>query len=127
MADPMRCKSARVVQGPVIFCTVEVIDPVQFCFQVSLCKCLQMRQHFCLRVSEVFDKPIEYARNDDFVVLTARDDTDKPDRAFAKQVMEKATELRRQIATEWLGNEIPPGIGRTHLTVMITADQLKKQ
>jgi hypothetical protein len=66
-----------------------------------------------------------FANNDDFVVLTATEDQDaiEPDGDFAQRVMVRASELRKQIATEWLGDEIPSGVGRTHLTVLLTASE----
>ncbi len=42
---------------------------------------------------------------------------------LADQVLTRAEELRRDIALEWLGKELPDGRGRTHITVELSKDK----
>lgn len=58
-----------------------------------------------------------FAHNDNFVVLA-------PDQSLAAEVLNKANVFRKQIAEEWLGEELPPGIGEAliHVTLSATED-----
>jgi hypothetical protein len=60
------------------------------------------------------------ASNDSFVVLTSAEDPYTSDREFAREVARKAAEYRREIAVEWLGADLPPSVGRTYLSVLLT-------
>lgn len=53
--------------------------------------------------------------NDNFIVLVAQQDGD--DQGFTRQVCNRANHYRDLIAREWLGEELPPGVGRTTIHV----------
>ncbi len=44
------------------------------------------------------------------------------DRQMAVDVLKEVERLREEIAIEWLGQPLPPGVGRTIVSVRITAD-----
>jgi len=52
-----------------------------------------------------------------FTVLTPAESSREAANAFAKAVLERAEQLRKQIAIEWLGDELPPSIGPVILNV----------
>jgi hypothetical protein len=54
----------------------------------------------------------EMAYNENFVVTAA-------ERAIANEVLAKAEQFRREVAEEWLGEELPPSIGRVMIDVQI--------
>lgn len=64
-----------------------------------------------------------FASNDDFIVHVAADGEQVADRTLAQGIARRATEYRKRIAEEWLGQELPPSVGRTCLSVMLTDDQ----
>ncbi len=43
-----------------------------------------------------------------------------PSEAIAKTVLQNAGEYRRQVALEWLGEELPPSVGRVRIHVELT-------
>jgi len=53
------------------------------------------------------------AYNDDFIVLA-------PNQSLADGVLAKASAFRREIALEWLNEEIPLGVGRTVIHVQLS-------
>jgi hypothetical protein len=53
------------------------------------------------------------ALNDNFVVSATTQE-------LAEAVLEQAEELRKQIAREWLGEELPPGVGFTSICATLT-------
>jgi hypothetical protein len=52
-----------------------------------------------------------------FIVLTPAVPSQEAAEVFAKAVLERAEQLRKQIAVEWLGEELPPSIGPVLLNV----------
>lgn len=56
------------------------------------------------------------ARSENFTVYAH-------DRQMAVDVLKEVEQLREEIAIEWLGEPLPPGIGRTIVSVRITADK----
>ena len=55
--------------------------------------------------------------NDNFSVLAPAESTRASEQSFAKDVLEKAEYYRKTIAKEWLGEELPAGVGRTLINV----------
>jgi len=53
------------------------------------------------------------AYNENFVVLA-------PNQLLADAVLSKASAFRREVAIEWLNEEIPPGLGRTVIHVQLS-------
>lgn len=58
-----------------------------------------------------------HAFNENFSVLVEANPSQEAAQQIAEQVLERADVLRKQIALEWLGSEIPEGIGRTSITL----------
>jgi len=56
--------------------------------------------------------------SNNFIVLVA--DDAEPD--FAQQVLDRAEEYRQNIAVEWLGDALPPSVGRTIVNVKLAAE-----
>lgn len=52
------------------------------------------------------------ARSENFIVMA-------PDQVLADQVLVRAEDYRRQAAKEWLGQELPPGVGRAIIHVVV--------
>ena len=67
------------------------------------------------RLTERLDVGI--AGGDNFTVVAPRGEH------LAAKVLSRAEELRRNIALEWLGEELPEGQGRTHITVELAKDK----
>lgn len=62
-----------------------------------------------------------FAYDTDFVVQATGDGaTNNVDRKFATKVVEHAAKYRREVAQKWLGEELPPSVGRTQLTVLVS-------
>jgi hypothetical protein len=55
---------------------------------------------------------VGFVRSEDFIVFA-------PDEPLAEAVLARAEQLRRQIAEEWFGEELPPGAGRTLIHVRV--------
>lgn len=56
-----------------------------------------------------------FSRSDNFIVLAA-------DATLADEALARAEQYRREIAQEWLGEELPPSVGQTVLHVAIDGD-----
>ena len=56
--------------------------------------------------------------SDNFIVLVA-DDTEP---GFAQQVLDRAEEYRQDIAIEWLGEALPPSVGRAIVNVKLAME-----
>lgn len=61
--------------------------------------------------------------NDNFIIFTPTEPTHGTDQAFAEQLLARAEEFRRELAVEWLGSPLPPGAGRTILSVKLTENE----
>jgi len=64
-----------------------------------------------------------FATSDNFTVLTPRQETSEAANRYANRLARTAESLRREIAREWLGGELPPRQGRTLVTVSFEADR----
>ncbi len=64
-----------------------------------------------------------YARSDNFTVLTPQFATAQEANAYAQEILYSAEHLRRRIACEWLGEELPQSVGRTVVTVSWNLDR----
>lgn len=64
-----------------------------------------------------------FVHNENFVVLTEATISQQATQDYAQSVLVKAEEYRKQIAIEWFGEELPPGIGRSTINVRYTSDQ----
>lgn len=58
-----------------------------------------------------------FVHDESFMVFTGNQGTQEEQDAYAQQVLEMAHQYRAEIAREWLGEEIPAGIGRTVINV----------
>src|SRR5690349_24803804 len=64
--------------------------------------------------------PVEaagFVHSANFIVFTPPVPSQEAADVFAKAILDRAEQLRRQIAIEWLGNELPPSIGPVMLNV----------
>lgn len=57
------------------------------------------------------------ATSDNFLVLTASLASPQQDSQYAEAVLFNAESLRKEIAREWLGEELPPSVGKTTVNV----------
>jgi hypothetical protein len=58
-----------------------------------------------------------FVHSSNFTVFTPAEPSREAANAFAAAVLERAEQLRKQIAIEWLGDELPPSIGQVLLNV----------
>ncbi len=58
-----------------------------------------------------------FAASENFTVMTPRQESADAAERYADQVLDAAEQLRREIATEWLGEPLPDSQGRTIVTV----------
>src|SRR5438270_11455376 len=58
-----------------------------------------------------------FVHSSNFTVFTPPVPSQEAADVFAKTVLERAEQLRKQIAIEWLGEELPPSIGQVLLNV----------
>ncbi len=58
-----------------------------------------------------------FERNENFVVFTPTQPTGELTARLTKSVLAKADQYRKEIALEWLGEELPPSVGQTILNV----------
>ena len=61
--------------------------------------------------------------NANFSVMTPRRETKAQTKVYARQILDQAERYRKEIAEEWLGAELPEGVGRTHINVAFSASQ----
>lgn len=67
--------------------------------------------------------PGGHHRSDNFDVLTPSEPTPSAGQALAELVAARAESYRREIAVEWLGDELPEGVGRTTINVEFSGDE----
>src|SRR5262245_20821626 len=58
-----------------------------------------------------------FVHSSNFIVFTPPVPSQEAADVFAKAVLDRAEQLRKQIAIEWLGQELPPSIGQVMLNV----------
>jgi hypothetical protein len=58
-----------------------------------------------------------FVHSANFIVFTPPVPSQEAADVFAKAILDRAEQLRRQISIEWLGNELPPSIGPVMLNV----------
>lgn len=58
-----------------------------------------------------------HAFNENFSVLTPPQTSSAEAQAYAERVLQQAETYRKQLALEWLGDELSPGAGRTMINV----------
>jgi len=68
-----------------------------------------------LTVTSVWAAGFVYSPN--FLVFTPAEPSQEQADVLAKDVLELAEQYRKEIAEDWLGEEIPPGTGRTTINV----------
>lgn len=64
-----------------------------------------------------------FAMSDNFTILTPACPTQQDATAYAREVLESAEAWRSEIARHWLGEELPPGAGRTTVNVSFSDKQ----
>lgn len=64
-----------------------------------------------------------FAMSDNFTVFTPAYPNAADTEAFAREVLQSAEAWRRQIAREWLGEELPPSVGQTTVNVAFSTDR----
>ena len=64
-----------------------------------------------------------FAISDNFTVLTPAYPTQQDAEAYAREVLQSAETWRREIAKEWLGEELPPSVGQTTVNVSFSEQQ----
>lgn len=62
-----------------------------------------------------------FVHSPNFIVITPDTQARESDEAYAKAILEKAEQYRKQIALEWLGEELPPSIGQVTINIRFTA------
>lgn len=68
-----------------------------------------------LFATSAFAAGFEY--NENFLVFTPKELSDEDGQALAREVVNLADKFRQAIAEEWLGEALPPGVGRTSISV----------
>ena len=58
-----------------------------------------------------------FVYNENFTVFTPSEPSPQAGQKFAERVLARAERYRKAIATEWLGDELPPSVGRTIISV----------
>src|SRR3954463_2612014 len=58
-----------------------------------------------------------FVHSPNFIVFTPPVPSQEAADVFAKAILDRAEQLRRQIAIEWLGDELPPSIGQVMVNV----------
>ena len=61
-----------------------------------------------------------YVHNENFIIYTPSDTSAEVSHQFANRVLAKAEEYRKQIAKEWVGQKLPPSVGRTVINVKLS-------
>ena len=62
-----------------------------------------------------------FVHNENFTVFTPAQPSQQAADEYATALLEKAEHYRKQIAIEWLGEELPPSIGQTIVNVSFSA------
>jgi hypothetical protein len=64
-----------------------------------------------------------FAMSDNFTVFTPSYPTQQDAQAYAREVLQSAEVWRREIARQWLGEELPPSVGQTIVNVSFSEQQ----
>jgi hypothetical protein len=64
-----------------------------------------------------------FAMSDNFTVFTPSYPTRQDAEAYAREVLESAESWRREIARQWLGEELPPSVGQTTINVSFSDEK----
>jgi len=64
-----------------------------------------------------------FAHNQNFVVYCPSVGTQEEGQQLANRVLQFADECRTEIAKQWLGRELPPGVGRTVINIEFSTGQ----
>src|SRR5262245_21531306 len=62
-----------------------------------------------------------FVHSPNFVIFTPPIPTQQDAEQFAKAVLDRAEQYRKQIALEWLGEELPPSVGHVVVNVNFSA------
>ena len=85
-------------------------------------KTLQLPLIVCLLLLPVTSLPAAgFAMSDNFTVLTPDWPSADEAKDYAQEVLASAEQWRSVIAQEWLGKELPPGVGQTTVNVSHSA------
>jgi hypothetical protein len=60
------------------------------------------------------------AQNENFIVLTPAKPSQEEGKRYAQLVLKNAAKFRAQFSKDWLGEELPPGTGRTIISVQFS-------
>lgn len=69
-----------------------------------------------LLVIPAASRAADMAHSENFIVLA-------PDRTAAEEVLARAEQYRREVAVDWLGQELPPSVGRTTINIEFVDDE----
>jgi len=61
-----------------------------------------------------------FVHSPNFIIVTPPKPSEEAAAAFAKNLLAKAEQYRKEIALEWLGEELPPSIGQVMINVRFT-------
>jgi len=86
------------------------------CRNVIVCLLLVIVFSPAIRADDAAGKPIRSKAGSNFLVSAPTDE-------LAQAVLNRAEQLRRDIAREWLGRELPPSVGHTVVDVFVSVDQ----
>jgi hypothetical protein len=64
-----------------------------------------------------------FAMSDNFTIFTPAYPTQQDAEAYAHEVLQSAETWRSEIAKQWLGEELPPGVGQTTVNVSFSEEQ----
>jgi peptidase MA superfamily protein len=64
-----------------------------------------------------------FVHSPNFIVFTPPIPSQESADVFAKALLEKAEQYRKQIAIEWLGEELPPSVGQAMVTVSFSNER----
>jgi hypothetical protein len=78
-----------------------------------LCLIVLLVPGSAILADETIGKPLKSVSGQNFLVSA-------PTEELAREVLNRAEELRRDIAREWLGKELPPSIGHTVVDVFVS-------
>jgi hypothetical protein len=85
-----------------------------------------LRQMFCMLCVLAFAARVDaagFAMSENFTVLTPAYPTQQDAQAYAHEVLASAESWRSEIARQWLGDELPPGVGPTTVNVSFSEEQ----
>jgi hypothetical protein len=63
-----------------------------------------------------------FVHSSNFIVFTPPVPSQETADVFAKAVLDRAEQLRKQIAIEWLGQELPPSVGQVKINVSYSSE-----